>query len=49
MNQRDAQDAGREIAPATAAPDAILLDNTGLSFDESVDAIIDLARKTGRI
>lgn len=49
MNQRDTQDANREVAPATAAPDAVLLDNTGMSFDESVDAVIALARKTGRI
>ena len=49
MNQRDAQDAGREVAPATAAADAVLLDNTGLSFDESVDAVIALARKTGLV
>lgn len=49
MNQRDTQDASREVAPATAAADAILLDNTELTFDGSVDAIIELARKTGKI
>lgn len=49
MNQRDAQDAGRETAPAVAAPDAVLLDNTGMSFDETVDAVVELARKTGKI
>jgi cytidylate kinase len=49
MNQRDAQDAGRKVAPATAAADAVLLDNTGLSFDESVEAVISLARKTGLV
>ena len=49
MNQRDAQDAGREVAPATAAADAVIIDNTGLSFDESVDAVIALARKTGLV
>ncbi len=48
MNQRDAQDAGRETAPAVAAPDAVLLDNTGMSFDETVDAVVALARKTGK-
>ena len=31
------------------AADAILLDNTELTFDGSVDAIIELARKTGKI
>ena len=49
MNQRDEQDSSREVAPATAAADAVLLDNTGLSFDESVEAVISLARKTGLI
>ncbi|MBO7309864.1 MAG: (d)CMP kinase [Clostridia bacterium] len=49
MNQRDKQDSSREVAPATAAADAVLLDNTGLSFDESVEAVISLARKTGLI
>lgn len=49
MHQRDAQDAGREIAPATAAPDAVLLDNTGMTFDESVDAVVALARNTSLI
>lgn len=46
MHQRDAQDAGREIAPATAAPDAVLLDNTGMTFEESVNAVVALAKKT---
>ncbi len=47
MNERDHNDANREIAPAKAAGDAILLDTTPLSFDESVDAVIALARQTG--
>lgn len=45
MNERDHADSTREIAPAEAAPDAILLDNSDLTFDESVDAVIDLVRK----
>ena len=45
MNQRDLQDSTREIAPAEAAPDAILLDNSDLTFDESVDAVIALVRQ----
>jgi len=44
MNQRDKQDSTREIAPAEAAPDAILLDNSDLDFDESVEAVISLIR-----
>ena len=42
MNQRDDQDSNREIAPARAADDAILLDNTGMNLEESVDAVIRL-------
>lgn len=46
MNERDMQDSTREVAPAQAAPDAILLDNTGLNLEESVDAVIRLVRET---
>ena len=49
MNQRDKQDSSREVAPATAAEDATLLDNTGMTFDETVDAVVDMARATGLI
>ena len=45
MNERDTQDSTREIAPAQAAEDAILVDNTGLNLEESVDAIIALVRE----
>ena len=42
MKERDAQDSGRAIAPAIPAPDAIHLDNSGMSVEESVDAVIRL-------
>ena len=45
MNQRDDQDSNRAIAPAKAAADAVVLDNTGLSFEESVQAVIELVRQ----
>ena len=45
MNQRDEQDSGREIAPAKAADDAILLDNSGMNLEESVNAVIDLIKE----
>ncbi len=45
MNQRDDQDSNREIAPARAADDAILLDNTGMNLEESIDAVIRLVRE----
>ena len=42
MKERDAQDSGRAIAPAIPAPDAVHLDNSGMSVEESVQAVIDL-------
>lgn len=49
MNQRDKQDSGRQVAPAVAAEDATLLDNTDMTFDQTVDAVIQMARATGLI
>ena len=49
MNQRDTQDSTRECAPTAAADDAILLDNTGMTFEETIDAIVRLAKKTQKI
>ena len=43
MNERDTNDSTRAVAPATAAKDAILLDNTDLTFDETVEKIIQIA------
>ena len=45
MNQRDHQDSTREIAPAEAAPDAVLLDNSDLDLEGTVEAVLDLVRK----
>ena len=36
---RDERDRNREVAPLVAAPDAVPVDTTGLSFDEVVDQI----------
>ena len=48
MNQRDHQDSTREIAPAEAAADAVLLDNSELDLEGTVEAVIALVReKTG--
>lgn len=38
IEYRDAQDSSRAAAPLKAASDAVVLDNTHLSFDESVEA-----------
>ncbi|MBE6683797.1 MAG: (d)CMP kinase [Ruminococcaceae bacterium] len=37
MKWRDANDSGREIAPAIPAEDAIMFDNSGMSIEETVD------------
>ncbi|MBO5270482.1 MAG: (d)CMP kinase [Clostridia bacterium] len=42
MELRDGNDRNREIAPAVAAPDAILLDNSGMTVEEGVDAVLRL-------
>lgn len=45
MNSRDNADSSREIAPTKAADDAILLDNSELDFEQSVDAVIAIVRE----
>ena len=44
MNERDHQDSTREIAPAEAASDAILLDNSDMTVEESAEAVIALLK-----
>lgn len=45
MKERDAQDSGRAIAPAIPAPDAVHLDNSGMTVEESVAAVLDIIEK----
>ena len=40
MVARDAQDAGRDIAPAIPADDAIMYDNSGLTCEESLESLL---------
>jgi cytidylate kinase len=47
IERRDAQDAGREIAPLRAAPDAVTLDSTQLDIDAVVGQLADLVREQG--
>ena len=48
MNERDKNDSTREIAPATAAPDAIIFDNSGMTLEQSVAGVIRIVNeKTG--
>jgi cytidylate kinase len=42
---RDTADQSRPVAPLRAAPDAVALDTTRLSFEEQVAAIVALARE----
>jgi len=44
LAQRDAADARRAVAPLRAAPDAVVLDTTGLTFNQQVDRIVEQAR-----
>ena len=45
MRERDHNDSTREVAPAVAADDAVLLDNSGMTVEESADAVIALVQK----
>ena len=45
MNERDAQDSGRAIAPAIPAADAVMLDNSDLDIDGTVDAVIAVMKE----
>ena len=41
VKSRDAIDSGRATAPLKAAPDAVIIDSTGLSVDEVVAQVLD--------
>jgi len=43
--ERDLRDSTREVAPLRPAPDAQLLDSTGLSIDAVVERVISLGRE----
>lgn len=45
MKVRDEQDRNRAVAPAVPAEDAILLDNSDLSFEGTVDAALEIIRR----
>ena len=48
--ERDTQDSSRDIAPCVAASDALTLDNSNYTFEESVDKIIEIINeKTGGV
>jgi cytidylate kinase len=45
LTARDDADAGRPVAPLSAAPDAVVLDSTRLSLAEQVARVVALARE----
>jgi cytidylate kinase len=45
LTARDDADAGRPVAPLSAAPDAVVLDSTRLSLVEQVARVVALARE----
>lgn len=45
LEERDARDAARTVAPLRPAEDAVLLDSTALTIDEVVDKVLMLFRK----
>ena len=47
MEERDRNDAGRAVAPAIPAADAVKMDNSHMSVEENVEAILQLIRERG--
>lgn len=45
MIERDNNDRNRAVAPAVAAPDAVLLDNSHMSIEENVEAVLAIIRE----
>lgn len=45
IEERDYQDSHRETAPLKKADDAVLVDTTGVSFDEAVELILNTIKK----
>lgn len=45
IQKRDANDSGRDVAPAIPAPDAVLLDNTGYTNNMTLRAALDIIKE----
>jgi cytidylate kinase len=45
MEERDRNDRERDVAPAIAAQDAVLLDNSDMSIEENVEAVLAIIRE----
>ena len=49
MQKRDSDDRNRAVAPAVAAPDATVLDNSWMNPEECTDAVIKLVKEKTKI
>jgi 3-phosphoshikimate 1-carboxyvinyltransferase len=47
LQERDARDADRSVAPLRQAADAVALDTTGMSIESAVQAVLEQARRRG--
>ena len=47
MIERDNNDRSRDVAPAVPADDAVMLDNSDMSVEENVDAVIEIIKSKG--
>ncbi len=45
LRRRDHQDMTRSVEPLRQAPDAVLVDTTGLNFDQSVEAVLKVVEE----
>lgn len=45
LQERDARDAARSVAPLAPAPDAVLLDSSAMSVEEVVNRVLELYRQ----
>jgi cytidylate kinase len=45
VEERDRRDSSRPVAPLIQAPDAVLVDSTGLTVDQVVDTIVERVRR----
>jgi cytidylate kinase len=45
LKKRDEQDMNRPVEPLRQAPDAVLVDSTHLTFDETVDTIVRIVKE----
>ena len=47
MIERDNNDRSRDVAPAVPAEDAVMMDNSEMSIEDNVDAVIELVKAKG--